>query len=64
MNKNGKNKNNRPMVFPGQKKSNVSEKEKLLNAFRLPKCLESFESCVEDMNGVLEGREGMVIFIY
>ena len=61
---NSKNKEiekSRKMVFPGQKKSKISEMNfsdgKETKSFRLPKCLESFQSCVEDMEGMPEGRE-------
>jgi hypothetical protein len=39
------------MVFPDQKARKGKKQEE--KSFRLPKCLESFESCVED---AIEGR--------
>ena len=65
----GKKQKTKNMVFPGQKKNKDSENDTSVKSFRLPKCLESFDSCVEDvdeMQGQAEGRElckGYFIFI-
>ena len=49
------------MVFPDQKLTK-GKKQKDEKSFILPKCLESFESCVEDLSNLpkddgVEGRE-------